>query len=183
MPLTFAMDPPVTADLRTALLDLWTDVTAAGGAVGFPQGTAREVIEPYANAALNLVAADQAVLIAGYETDGAAAGRLTAVAFLDSNDPEIFRHWRMVKRVMVHPDAQGRGYGSVLMREVERRARAVGLQFVLLTCRGGTGVDDFYAKHGYVECGRVRRGIRLSADDYRDEIQMMLDLTLPAPTA
>ena len=35
MSLTFTLDPAVTAELRDGILDLWTDVSNAGGAVGF----------------------------------------------------------------------------------------------------------------------------------------------------
>ena len=48
MPLTFSFDPVVTPELRDGLLDLWTDVTNAGGAVGFvpPSGTLTMQVAP-----------------------------------------------------------------------------------------------------------------------------------------
>jgi GNAT superfamily N-acetyltransferase len=78
---------------------------------------------------------------------------------------------------MVHPDFQGRGYGARLMAEVERVGRAMGLQMLTLDCRGGTGNDVFYKKCGYVEYGRLPGALRLSADDYRDQILMALSLS------
>ncbi|HEV8529445.1 MAG TPA: GNAT family N-acetyltransferase, partial [Actinomycetes bacterium] len=35
MGLSFELDPPLTDDLRAAIVALWVDVTNAGGAVGF----------------------------------------------------------------------------------------------------------------------------------------------------
>jgi hypothetical protein len=39
------------------------------------------------------------------------------------------------------------------------------------------GLEDFYGRCGYKEVGRVPGGLRLSADDYRDDIMMWLPLT------
>jgi GNAT superfamily N-acetyltransferase len=174
MGLSFAVDPVVTSELREGLLELWVAVTDAGGAVGFPQGTGREVIEPYARGTLDHVRAGDATMVVGRDE----GGRLVAVAFLERNEQELFRHWRTVKRVMVHPDAQGLGYGRLLIDEVTRQGQRLGLDHLRLTCRGGTGVDGFYARAGYVEAGRIPRAIRVSADDYRDEISMVLPLAV-----
>lgn len=40
--LTFTFDPAVTPDLRDGVLDLWTDVSNAGGSVGFVPPVTRE---------------------------------------------------------------------------------------------------------------------------------------------
>ena len=55
-------------------------------------------------------------------------------------------HWLWLYTVMVHPGHQGKGYGRALMAAVEKAARGFhGIEAIRLTCRGGTGVDDFYA--------------------------------------
>jgi hypothetical protein len=59
------------------------------------------------------------------------------------------------------------------MSAADEAARSLGLEALQLTCRGGTGVDGFYAKLGYREVGRVPRSIRVEAGDDRDEIYMM----------
>lgn len=43
--------------------------------------------------------------------------------------------------------------------------------------RGGLGLERFYAAAGYKEVGRVPDGLRLAADDYRDDIMMWLPLS------
>jgi GNAT superfamily N-acetyltransferase len=104
------------------------------------------------------------------------AERLAAVAFITDEQFQLTEHWRTVKRVMVHPDFQGLGMGTRLMAEVEQVGREMGLEQLVLDCRGGTGNDEFYKKCGYEEYGRMRAGLRLSADDYRDRIMMALEL-------
>ncbi len=57
----------------------------------------------------------------------------------------------------VLPDWQGRGIGSLLLQEAERRLRQAGARAIVLE----TAVDNvrairFYTKHGYVVLGRVR---------------------------
>jgi hypothetical protein len=51
-----------------------------------------------------------------------------------------------------------------------------GIEAIRLTCRGGTGVDRFYASCGYKECGRVPDAIRVAPGDDRDDITMLLPL-------
>jgi GNAT superfamily N-acetyltransferase len=165
------MDPEITPSLRAAVLDLWTAVTADGGAVGFATGTPSREIARTAERTLDLVASGHDSLVVALDGD-----QLVAMAFLAANDSRIFAHWRTVKRLMVHPDRQGKGLGSDLVRAVERHGGELGLEQLHLTVRDGTGTDALYARHGYTEVGRVPRAIRLSSDDYRDEIHMVLEL-------
>ena len=86
-------------------------------------------------------------------------------------------HWIWLYTVMVHPGHQGNGYGRALMAAAEKAARSLrGIEAIRLTCRGGTGVDDFYARCGYKEVGRVPGGIRVAPGDDRDDVYMLLTL-------
>lgn len=63
------------------------------------------------------------------------------------------------------------------MAAVEREVRGFGtVDAIRLTCRGGTGVDRFYASCGYKEVGRVPGAIRVADGDDRDDIVMLLPL-------
>lgn len=75
--------------------------------------------------------------------------------------------------MQVHPKHQGKGYGRALLLAADDAARSLGLEALQLTCRGGTGVDRFYASVGYQEVGRVPRSIRVTPGDDRDEIYML----------
>jgi len=104
-------------------------------------------------------------------------GGVAATAFLAYNAHRLMTHWLWAYTVMVHPRHQGRGYGRTLMAAVERAARGFhGIEAIRLTCRGGTGVDTFYAGCGYKEVGRVPAAIRVAPGDDRDDIIMLLPL-------
>lgn len=171
MGLSFELDPPLTDDLRAAIVALWVEVTNAGGAVGFVPPVTVEDVRPTAEAALDTVAAGRDRLLLG--VDGV---RPAAVLFVVDNGHALRDHWRVLKRVMVAPDAQGRGYGAALMREAAAVAEQMGLAGLEVTVRAGTGTEAFYARLGYREVGRIPGALRVAPGDDRDEIIMWLDL-------
>ncbi|WP_117210604.1 GNAT family N-acetyltransferase [Allorhizocola rhizosphaerae] len=168
----FELDPPLTAARREEIVTLWLDVSNAGGAVGFVAPVTRAEVGALAHQAFEDVESGDDRLLLGYEGD-----RLTAMLLLVSRRFHLCEHWRTVKRVMVSPDAQGRGYGAALMREAERVAREIGWDGLFLTVRGGLGIERFYQSLGYKEVGRLPGALRVGPDDNRDEIQMWLSLT------
>lgn len=173
MTLTCELDPVLDDALREGVLALWTDVTEAGGAVGFVPPVTPEDIRPTLDASLAAVAAGSRRLLVGRDEDGEIAGTV----FLAFNEHRLMRHWLWLYTVMIHPRHQGRGYGRVLMAQAEAAARTFpGIEAIRLTCRGGTGVDAFYAGCGYKEVGRVPDAIRVSPGDDRDDIMMLLTL-------
>lgn len=171
MGLSFEWDPPVTDELRTAIVGLWVEATNAGGAVGFVAPVSAEQVWPTAEAAIDGVLAGPDRLLIGVDD-----GRLVALLFVTDNRFGLKDHWRVLKRVMVAPGSQGRGYGAALMREAARRAEKLGLAALQVNVRGGAGTEDFYAKLGYREVGRVPGAIRIAPGDDRDDIIMWLDL-------
>lgn len=153
--------------LRQELLSCWTEVTNAGGAVGFvPPVTAHDVV-PLLDKLLEGVHSGRDVL-ALLTVDGETAGFASLVGSLSP----LRRHWGTVLRVQVHPSRQGQGLGRVLMDGVHRIARGRGWEFLHLTARSGTGVDAFYRLLGYEEVGRLPGAIRVAPGDDRDEIVM-----------
>ncbi len=151
--------------LRADLLSCWVDVTNAGGAVGFvPPVTAADVA-PALDRLLEGVATGRDVLCV-LTVDGATAG----FAVLVGSSSPLRRHWGTVLRVQVHPSRQGTGLGRALMDGVHRLATDRGWEFVSLTARGGTGLEDFYGGLGYREVGRLPGAVRVADGDDRDEI-------------
>ncbi|MER6398028.1 MULTISPECIES: GNAT family N-acetyltransferase [unclassified Kitasatospora] len=174
MTLAFTLDPEPGPDLRADIVRLWTDVTNAGGAVGFVAPVTEDEVWKTADPHFaGLAPAGPDRLLIAHERE---SGRLAALLFLDSMRFGLMDHWRLLKRVMVHPDFQGRGYGAELMAEAERVARAWGLEGLRLTLRGGLGLEAFYARCGYTEVGRVPAAIRVAPGDDRDDVTMWLDL-------
>ncbi|WP_329118856.1 GNAT family N-acetyltransferase [Streptomyces sp. NBC_01465] len=173
MSLTFELDPSVDPELRDGILALWADVSNAGGAVGFVPPVTPDAIRPELVKHFAAMAEGRTRLLVGRDEDGAVA----ATAFLTYNTHRLMVHWLWLYTVMVHPSHQGKGYGRDLMAAAADAARSFdGIEAVRLTCRGGTGVDSFYASCGYKEYGRVPAAIRVAPGDDRDDITMLLPL-------
>ncbi|GAA4861235.1 GNAT family N-acetyltransferase [Kitasatospora terrestris] len=174
MTLRFTLDPELTPELRAEIVTLWADVSNAGGAVGFvPPVTEDEVWVTAEKQFAGLGPGQPDRLLIGVEPE---SGRVAALVFFESMRFNLMDHWRMLKRVMVHPGFQGRGYGAELLAEAERVARGWGLAGLRLTLRGGHGLEKFYGRSGYTEVGRVPGAIRVAPGDERDDVTMWLDL-------
>lgn len=173
MPLTFTLDPAVGPALRDGILDLWADVSNAGGAVGFVPPVTRETIRPELVRHFVTLAEGRARLLVGHDEEG----RVAATAFLAFNTHPLMTHWLWLYTVMVHPRHQGRGHGRDLLAAAADAARGFdGIEAIRLTCRGGLGLERFYASCGYKEVGRVPGAIRVAPDDDRDDVIMILPL-------
>jgi GNAT superfamily N-acetyltransferase len=170
--LTFRWNPPLDGDLRADLLRIWVTATNAGGAVGFLAPVDESTVADTADAVLARVRSELDELLV-VEHAGSVVGWLVL-----ERDPRAFAsHWRTLKRLQVEPAEQARGVGTALLHEAERFARQeLGLSFLTLTVRGGTGTDALYRRVGYQEVGRVPGALRVAPDDDRDEIVMVLQL-------
>ncbi|MCM2393989.1 GNAT family N-acetyltransferase [Streptomyces albipurpureus] len=171
--LRYTLDPVVDPALRDGVLRLWADVTNAGGAVGFVPPITPDAIRPELLKALVSVAEGQTRLLVGWDEKG----EIAATAFLTRNTHRLMTHWLWLYTVMVHPRLQGAGHGRELMAAAADAARGLtGIEAIRLGCRGGTGVERFYASCGYREVGRVPGAIRVADGDDRDDITMLLPL-------
>ncbi|MER6734901.1 GNAT family N-acetyltransferase [Streptomyces puniciscabiei] len=173
MPVTFMLDPAITPELRDGFLDLWTDVSNAGGAVGFVPPVTREEIRPELVRLFAQLAEGRNRLLVGHDE----AEEVAATAVISFNAHRLMRHWVWLYTVMVHPRHQGKGYGRDLLAAAADAARTFdGIEAIRLGCRGGHGLEHFYASCGYKEVGRVPGAIRVAPGDDRDDITMLLPL-------
>ncbi len=164
--------PILDRPLQAALVGIWVRATNAGGALGFlPPATPTEV----ARAAASLFARvregrdDLLVLL----VEGTPAGW----CLLEADPRSYAAHWRSLRRLQVDPPHQGQGHGRALLLEAARHAREdLGLERLLLSVRSGTGLDEWYARHGCKELARIPGLMRIAPGDDRDEIVMGLDL-------
>ncbi|WP_329541419.1 GNAT family N-acetyltransferase [Streptomyces sp. NBC_01358] len=173
MALTFELDPKFDRSVRDGIAELWSDVSNAGGAVGFVPPVTAEDVRPALVKHLVSMTEGRTRILVGYDEDGSIA----ATAFLTHNTHRLMAHWLWIYTVMVHPRHQGRGYGRDLMAAAADAARTIdGIEAIRLTCRGGTGADRFYGACGYKEVGRVPGAIRVADGDDRDDVIMLLPL-------
>lgn len=162
------VDPPVTAELVNELTDLWVRVTNAGGSAGFVAPVTVPEVRPTTVSILSRVIDGTDTLVA--LTEGETIVGWTVLA---SNDSPPRQGWRTLRHVQVDPDRQGAGLGGRLLAAVDTVARSVlDLEALSLKVRTGTGAEEFYLRHGFVEVGRLPRAVRISAGDYRDDIIM-----------
>ncbi|BCL29927.1 GNAT family N-acetyltransferase [Streptomyces aurantiacus] len=173
MAITFELDPSIDPDLRDGIVRLWTDVSNAGGSVGFVPPVSHETVRPELMKHLVAMAEGRTRLLIGRDEDGSVA----ATAFLAHNTHRLMAHWLWLSTVMVHPRHQGKGYGRDLLTAAADAARGIeGIEAVRLTCRGGEGLERFYGSCGYKEVGRVPDAIRVAPGEDRDDITMLLSL-------
>ncbi|MEY9936343.1 N-acetyltransferase family protein [Streptacidiphilus sp. MAP5-3] len=173
MALRFTLDPELTPELVEGLVDVWAAATNGGGAIGFVAPVTRAEVRPTADKALAGLGDGLDRLLVAHDEE---TGRLAGALFLVDLRFSLMDHWRTVKRVMLHPDFQGRGDGVALLAEAERHARAWGLAGLQLDLRGGLGLERFYERCGYKEVGRLPGALRVAPGDDRDSVVMWLDL-------
>jgi acetyltransferase len=162
------------APLVDALADLWLAVTRAGGAVGFlPDSPAAEIRARTVAVIDEVQGGREHLLVVDDETG------LTGSVFLRRGRGPRKEHGAEVARLMVRPDAQGRGLGRALLGAAVARARDLGLEHLLLAVRGGTALPGFYAAQGWTEVGLFPGALRLGPgpDGLRDEHWFQLRLT------
>ena len=81
------------------------------------------------------------VMVVGPDSSALAVGRL------HFNTPVEAQ----VRFMAVEPEARGRGLGSLVLQECERRARTAGATSIVLNARDD--VQGFYVRHGFVIVG------------------------------
>lgn len=160
----------VSPELRAELLQLWTDVTAAGGAVGFSPGTPASVIAPVLDGHIADIAAGTTSLVALETPDG----RAVAFGFWALELRDLFAHTAMLKRFQTAPDLRRRNLGRLCLIALHRQVAARdAVEILRLDYRSGYGTGRFYEGLGYVEVGREPRVIQPEPGDYRDLVAMV----------
>lgn len=141
----------VQSCMRQQMLDVWRDVTEAGGAVGlFPGATPAEY---------------EKVMLQHEEQ--MARGAADLYVMLDADDVVGFAWWvrgmfggphvATIKRLMVSPARHGEGLGRMLMDHLHSAdvlGRLDGVDFLHLQYRVGNGLGGWYATYGYTEIAR-----------------------------
>lgn len=157
--------------VESRLCQIWIDATNSGGAVGFVGVVTEAVVAPFAQQLFGHVAEGKATLITV-----ALANRVSGWVVVERGDETLTHHRANVSHLMVAPSAQHRGLGVQLMTAVREWAVREGVEQLLLSCRGGLGLEGFYVRLGYELVGSIPRALRVSDYDYRAEHFMVLHL-------
>ncbi|MER5391899.1 GNAT family N-acetyltransferase [Saccharopolyspora sp. NPDC002686] len=161
----------VAPELAHALVDCWVDVTNAGGAAGFPfPPVDSDQVRPAAERIVTALDPQLSRLVVA-TVDDELAGWLNV-----RRDPDpLIAHWGTVHHVQSHTKFRGQGIGTALMTFLREVARDdMGLEQLHLVARAGVGLETFYGRLGWQEIGRWPGALRLSPNDDRDEILMVL---------
>lgn len=82
-------------------------------------------------------------------------GRLIGTATLSPYDLEMVRHRAEITRVMVHPEARGRGVGEALMRGLDAAALKAGTPVMHLFAEAGGAGARLYERCGWTSLGAI----------------------------
>lgn len=158
-----ALIRPASADDVPALVQVLLGVVRAGASVGFMA----DVTDEDAAAFWARFLADPAhvVLVADEGAGGGVVGTGSLVLAPMPNG----RHRAEVAKLLVRPDAQGRGLGRALLSALEDQARALGRRTLVLDTVSGSPAQALYESAGWIVVGQI--------DDYAD-----LPDGSPAPT-
>ncbi len=170
-------NPQLSADLVDRIVRLWTEVTAAGGSVGFLPGATREDIRPMAERMLGRVAEGLDDLVVARE-----GSEVVGLVFLEVGGG-LTRHVATIAKLMRAPRLRGAGLGGQLLAAAEDAAVARGLGLVTLDVRGGTARERYYAAHGYRVDARLPARLRVGGGRLVDKIVMSKPLTAEARAA
>ncbi|GCE15257.1 GNAT family N-acetyltransferase [Tengunoibacter tsumagoiensis] len=91
-------------------------------------------------------------------------GQVVAMGALKRTDAERAE----IKRMRIHPSYQGRGYGQLILHELEAYARSLGYQILQLdTSILQIPAQKLYEKNGYHEVGRETYQQEIGKDLYQ----------------
>lgn len=154
---------------REEMLDMWCAVNAAGGSVGFLPDAPRDAVARVLDRHLDVTGPDAPLVTLRDAADAALLGFCWWV-----RDPfELMAHTVVLKRFMVAPRRQGSNLGALLLAGSLAVARDMpDVDLLRLDYRSGSGLGAFYARHGFVETGRVPGLIRIGPGRRRDSVSM-----------
>jgi GNAT superfamily N-acetyltransferase len=89
------------------------------------------------------------------EVDGVVVGTAT----LMRNPHPLFAHRAEIDSVVVHGGYQRQGIARRMVEEAGVRAASMGIEILEISCRAGEVPEKVYPRLGFIEYGRLPRGI------------------------
>ncbi|GAA3507754.1 GNAT superfamily N-acetyltransferase [Streptosporangium album] len=133
-----------------SLADLLVDVVAEGYSLGFLAPFDQDAAAAWWRDQQPAVDGGGLRVWAAHGPDG-----IIATACLVLEDRPAGRHRAEIVKIMVHPDARGRGLGRALLATAERAAAEAGITLLLLDTVSGTAAEHLYTSAGWKRYGVV----------------------------
>ncbi|MBT4497963.1 MAG: GNAT family N-acetyltransferase [Gemmatimonadetes bacterium] len=88
--------------------------------------------------------------------------QVVGTAILRQREHTLKAHRAEVLGLVVNSNYQRQGIARRLVEECGNRALAMGIEILEIGCRGGEPAEEIYPRLGFIECGRLPRGLRES---------------------
>ncbi|GGK42981.1 GNAT family N-acetyltransferase [Salinarimonas ramus] len=144
------LDAEAAREACAALADIHRACVARGASVSLMADTPREEALAFWRSVAADVGAGGTILLVA-ENDGRMVGTVQVCAAGRPNQP----HRGDLAKMLVHPDAQGRGVGTALLAAAEREALAAGLWLLVLDTTPGTAAERLYTRGSWEPVGVI----------------------------
>ena len=161
------INPQLTPQLRAQLIELWTAVANAGGAVGLVAPATPEEAARLAEPAFARVESGDDDIVVAFDDH-----RPVGFGFLVTNDTQLTAHVATIRRLQRSPTYARRGIGAKILEELETLARRRGATRLTLTTRGGTNREQFYLSHGYHVDGHLPDRLHIGNGQLVEELHL-----------
>ena len=141
---------PLDASHRDALADLLIETVAHGGSVSFMHPLSRQDASAFWDGSLSAAARGGRIVLGAFDGE-ALVGTVTLHLDCPPNQP----HRGEIAKMMTRKDCRGRGVGSALLKEAEKRARENDRTLLVLDTAVDEGATEFYQKLGYQLAGTI----------------------------
>lgn len=135
---------------RDALADLLVETVAHGGSVSFMHPLAIDDAVAFWEQSLAQAARGLRFVLGAFDGD-VLVGTVTLHVDCPPNQP----HRGEIAKMMTRVSHRGRGVGSALLHDAERRAREAGRTLLVLDTAVEDGAAAFYRKLGYTLAGTI----------------------------
>jgi predicted N-acetyltransferase YhbS len=156
-----------------ALLTLWHEVAGSGGAVGFPPDVARSTVGSAIAPVMDALKSGRSFALAL-----AQHRHVVGFALLDRGALDQ-AHTATMSLVMVQSARQGSGHGTDLVRGLFDVAAGIGIERIKVLVPTAAGLEAFFGRFGFVECGRLPGWFRTGSAPDQDGVLLVADV--PAP--
>lgn len=140
---------PVVEDDLHGLALLLLDAVDSGASVSFLAPMTLDFAKEWWRDTI-AKADERAILLVARDQDGIAGTVQLHPAWAPNQ-----RHRADIAKLLIHRRARRQGLGSMLMREIERRARSAGFTLLTLDTKRGDAAESLYRRAGWTEVGVI----------------------------